>query len=393
MAYAAVTSLKQTIKGLLCSSNISIDSSSREILDIAHNHLTSLQETLKKLDERLSSNGLKALEEEIRDATHNLEDSLESHASHQFLSDLEEEEAAISFPLELDLKELSHEFNSFTEAAKKMKEDYYQHLDNPSSDEDDDASQQAIDCNVNMVGLSDHYSDLKDYVMRVIRPDDFGFFSFFGKPGTGRSLLARGVYDNIQGSFDCSAWVRIGSAYQLKQLLLNIISQINQDAHHELLRSQGEEKLGEYVYKSLEGRRYMVGLDDVRDTDVLIRLKRWLPEQNNGSVVLVTTGLSEVAEFDKSFVLLKPPTIDEDVTWPFIQLCFFEDGIAPPEFEEIGRQIARNCGCLKLVVARIMLILRKNKKEVGNWSGLAQAQYNRVYTMDDELSEVQNIVL
>ncbi|XP_042012362.1 putative disease resistance RPP13-like protein 3 [Salvia splendens] len=241
-----------------------------------------------------------------------------------------------------------------------------------------------------MVGLSDHYSDLKDHVMRVIRPDDFGFFSFFGKPGTGRSLLARGVYDDIQGSFDCSAWVRIGSTYQLKQLLLNIISQIKEvDGHELLLSSQGEEELGEHLYTSLEGKRYMVALDDVCDTDVLIRLRRWLPEQNNGSVVLLTTGLSEVAEFDESFVLLMPPTIDEDFIWPFIQLCFFKDGIAPPEFEEIGRKIARNCGCLRLVVARIMLILRRMKKGVENWSRLAEAQHYRVYTMDDELSELQ----
>ena len=184
--------------------------------------------------------------------------------------------------------------------------------------------------------------------------------------------------------------MRIGSTYDLKQLLLNIISQINEvDDHELLLSSQGEEKLGEYVYTILEGRRYMVALDDVRDTDILIKLRGSLPEQNSGSVVLLTTGLSEVAEFDESFVLLMPPTIDEDFIWPFIRLCFFEDGIAPPEFEEIGRKIARNCGCLKLVVARIMLILRKMKKGVENWSRLAEAQHDRVYTMDDELSEVQ----
>ncbi|KAG6411141.1 hypothetical protein SASPL_129215 [Salvia splendens] len=386
MAYAAATSLKQTINRLLSSSNVSIDSSSRETLDITHDHLTSLQETLKKSDELLSLNSDKsrALEGKIRNAIHSLEDSLES----KFLSGLEEEEAAIS---SLDLKEVSHEFNSFAEAVKKMKEAYNQNLDNPSSNsyiEGENASQQTIDCDVEMVGLSDHYSDLKDHVMRVIRPDDFGFFSFFGRPGTGRSLLARGVYDDTQRSFDCSAWVRIGSAYDLTQLLLNIISQINEVDDHGILSSKGEEELGEYVYTSLEGRRYMVALDDVRDADVLISLRRSLPEQNNGSVVLLTTGLIEVAEFDKSFVLLKPPTIDEDFIWSYILSIFFEGGVAPPEFEEIVRKIARNCGCLRLVVARIILILmRKLKKEAEDWNRLAQAQHDPVYTMDDELSE------
>ncbi|XP_047940586.1 putative late blight resistance protein homolog R1B-14 [Salvia hispanica] len=324
-----------------------------------------------------------------QNAIHSLEDSLES----QFVSNIEEEDAPISFPLELDLEEVSHEFNSFAEAAKKMKEDYNQHLDNPSCDENDDyASRQTIGCNVKMVGLSDVYSDFKDHLMRVIRPDDFGFFSFFGKPGTGRSLVARRVYDDIQGSFKCSAWVRIGSTYDLTQLLLNIISQIKEVDDHELLLSSqlGEEKLGEYVYTSLEGRRYMVGLDDIRDTDVLIKLRRSLPEQNNGSVVLLTTELSEVAEYDESFVLLIPPLMDEDFIWPYIRSMFFE-GIAPPEFEEIGRKIARNCGNCRLVVGRIILILRKMKKEAEIWSGLAEAQHDRVYMMDDEISEAHKV--
>ncbi|KAG6413752.1 hypothetical protein SASPL_126466 [Salvia splendens] len=134
----------------------------------------------------------------------------------------------------------------------------------------------------------------------------------------------------------------------------------------------------------------MVALDDVRNTDILIKLRRSLPEQNNGSVVLLTTGLSEVAEFDESFVLLMPPTIDEDFIWNYIQTILFNanGGIAPPGFEEIGRNIARNCGCLRLVVARIILILiRKLKKEAEDWNMLAQAQHDPVYTMDDELSE------
>lgn len=399
MAYAAAISLKQEIQGLLNASRISIDSSSRKILGTAYKQLESLQEVLRKSDGRGSSENLNTLEGEIGESLHKLQDSLESQASAQFLSIHGEQEFySPVLPLELDLKEVWNEFKSFTAAVKKMEEDYNQYLDELSSYDDYAAPSQTTDSisNVEMVGLSDVFTDLKDHLIRVIRPDEFGFFSFFGNLGSGRSILAKSVYEDIhvnkQGSFDCGAWVTIGSTYNLKEILLDIISQVSGIENLEFLISliYMEEELGNYLYKSLEGRRYIISLDDIRDTDILIQLRRSFPEENNGSLVFVATSLIEVAEFDGKFsVYTMPTTMDEDFVWKYIRTMYFGDNEPiSMEFEEIGRKIAKNCRGSRLVVARIILILRKMKRLPENWGALAAAEDDRVYQVHDEISEV-----
>lgn len=394
MAYAAAISLKQTIQRLLNSSRISIDSSSPEILGIAYQQLQSLQQVLKGSDERRSSKSLNTLDGEIREALHNLQDSLESQATDLFLPSHEEEEEEEEVSLELDLKETWNEIDSFVEAVRNMKKEYIQELDQPFSDDEEAPSQTFDPDHVNMVGLSDAFDGLKDHLIRIIRPNDFGFFSFLGSPGTGRSMLLRSVYDDIhvnkEGSFDCGAWVTIGSTYNLREILLSIISQVDSIEILEFLASQGEDELVKYLYKSLQGRRYIIGLDDIRDTEILIQLRRSFPVENNGSAVLIATGLTEVAEFDEQFFPYVLPTIwDEDSIWDKIRLQFFaENETVPKEIEEFGRKIAINCRGMRLVVARIIHIIRNMKKDPDIWSGLAAAEHDRVYEVHDEISEV-----
>lgn len=340
------------------------------------------------------------LEEQITEILHQLEDSLEFQVTAMFLSRSEthEEEAPASpslLLLELDSKQITPK----VEAMKKIENEYAQELENPVFEEEDLAANaipsKIID--VKMVGLSETFTEVKDHLIRVIRPDDFGFFSFFGLPGTGRSLVAKRVYDDIyfvgkERSFDCGAWVRIGSAYTLKQILVSIISEIDSGGH-QLLDSEGEDELSEYLYSSLEGKRYIIALDDIRDTEILVQLRRSLPEQNNGSVVFVTTSLMEVAEFDGKFFMFEFPKYWDEYFWFFIwQVYFGVDVSVSPDLVEAGKKIAKNCGGLPLVLARVILILQKIKKTPEDWSALAAAVNDRVYVIDDEISEVREVI-
>ncbi|KAH6761550.1 hypothetical protein C2S52_018983 [Perilla frutescens var. hirtella] len=299
-----------------------------------------------------------------------------------------------------------------------MEKDCIQELQNPNFFQEEDSA--ATDHSagvVKMVGLSDAVADLKDHVVRIIRPEDFGVFSFFGDAGNGRSLVAKSIYDDIyingkeRYSFDCGAWVRIGSTNQLKQILLNIIHQMNiNEAIYQdqkwtneypvgtkskfteaqvLLEEEEEEKLGEYLYTSLKGRRYIVALDDIRDTEILIQLRRWLPEQNNGSLVFVTTSLKEVAEFDESFFVYEIPVVwDELLSWSYIGLMVMSGGwLVSAEFEEAGVKIAKNCRGLRLVLAKVMIALLRSEKTSEFWKNLAADEDDPIFMVDDEILE------
>lgn len=362
-------------------------SPNREILQLSYNHLTSLQEALRRSDDSSRSRKrLNALDGQIREALHQFEDLLELQISNQFLS---------TFPLELDLNEVSvsQEITSFLNAVKNMEKDYIQELDHDEDDEDDDDDtfpSRTISSGVKMVGLSDAFALVKDHVLRIIRPDDFGVFAFFGSPGNGRSLVAKSIYDDIyirrERSFDCGAWVRVGSTYTLKQILSTIIAQISDGGVHQL---EGEDKLGECVYSSLEGRRYVVVLDDVRDVDILTRLRRSLPEQNNGSLVFLTTSLMEVAQFEESFELIEIPVVwDKLLSLSYIRLFMFGDlrPVAPTAYEEALKKIAETCRGFRVVLAKVIFALLRSEKTLGFW--LAADEHDPIFTVDDEILEV-----
>ncbi|XP_042064217.1 uncharacterized protein LOC121807947 isoform X2 [Salvia splendens] len=428
MAYPAVVSLKQTIHHLLISPHISILSPTRQTLQDAHKHLTSIQQSLtRSIDINCGSekrNKLNTLDSQIREAAHQLQDSLESHTSNLFLSI----QHHISSPLKIDLH---HEITSFTETAKELEKNYIEELEIPNSEEENSA-EIVTNSAVKMVGMSDAIADMKEHLLRITRPDYFGVYVFFGGAGNGRSIVARGVYDavcrggdthplkqmfldviarirgrrSIYWHYDkntmCGARVKIGATYQLKQVLVNIIAQINcttSVAEKDGLSSTeqknlvSEVELGQHLAASLKGRRYIIALDDVRDTEVLARLRRWLPEQNNGSIVLVTTGVVEVAEFDDSFFRFEIPVVlNEAISWRCIKGLIESRGwVVTTAFEEAGKKIADNCRGYRIVVAKVMVALLRSEKSLNLWNKLAADKDDPIFKVDDEILEASEI--
>lgn len=142
MAYAAVISLKQTIHRLLHSSHTPIPSSSREILEHAYKHITSLQQFLKEFYDS-SSKRWNAFDLQIRDAVQKVEDAVEFNVSNQLF---------LSLPHEgLDFEEVEQEINSFVETMTKMKDEYTQESRNPTPFGDEDGDEAAAAVPPNMI--------------------------------------------------------------------------------------------------------------------------------------------------------------------------------------------------------------------------------------------------
>lgn len=384
MAYAAVISLKQTIHRLLHSSHTPITSSSREILEFAYEHTTSLQEFLKRFY-ATSSSRWNACDVKIRDAVQNVEDAIEFNASDQFLS--------LPHDQGLDFGKAGKEIFSFVESMTKMKDEYARESQHPPPNDDDDVA--AVppnnDSDEKMVGLSDELAETKAHALQPMRPYDFGVFSFVGKIGSCRTTSARTLYDEIfvakEQPFDCGAWVTIGRNFQLKQVLVSILAQISD---HELPDfEENVEKLGFYLYSSLEGRRYMIAVDDVVDAEVWDNLRMFFPEQDNGSLIMLTTELIEVARFAKSFYIFEKPFFLDDYVWDYIRLVMFGcKDMIDPEFEKAGKKIAENCRGSHIVLAKVILFLFKVEKTPENWSKLAAEEENPIFVVEDEILEV-----
>lgn len=220
-----------------------------------------------------------ALEGQIRDSAHTLEDALEFHELK-----LEEEEEA-------DEGAMVQEIRSFGEAAKRLEKQYIKELSREDDGDDEDTTDGSSDIGVgSMIGRSRLFNTiLKGNVVRSMRPDDRYVFAFLGEEGSGTRVVVKTVFENAReaGKFERWGWAR-GS--ERKHILVSLIAQVEADVDDELLVDASEDRLSEYLYKALENRSYMIVLEGL-DGDELLHylLVNSFPDQGNGSVVLVTT--------------------------------------------------------------------------------------------------------
>lgn len=384
MAYAAVISLKYTINSLLNSCRISLISYTRQILESAHSEATSLQLVLERLNNG-SSERLRGLDGKMRDCAHELEDVLEFHESDQLYSqhgDVEVRKAIASF----------------AETVKKLGVEYLEELSKPVAAENDDVATvpSNIDFGVEMVGNSEKFNAVRVELLRRLMQIDLCFVLLRGEVGSGREIVAKTVFEDVgKGKeFECCAWVTIGTKYQIKEVLMQIVSQVdtNYVDYHDLLISREDDEVCNYLCKALEHRRYVIMLDDVGDLEVVEYLRSSLPNRRDGSIVFVTSSLKEMSQLsdcEASFEL--PAQYFEELAWAALRRMMFGNAPVPPELEEAGKKVIQNCRGLYISVAKAFLFLYKAERTVEQWSKIGADKENPIFRVQDEISEIGTI--
>ncbi|KAK4394648.1 putative late blight resistance proteinR1A-10 [Sesamum angolense] len=208
--------------------------------------------------------------------------------------------------------------------------------------------------------------------------------SIVGMGGIGKTTLARQVFDDsyIVYHFDTRAWVTVSQEYSLRQVLIGLLDSAN--ILTEKMYDKREEELAGCLYKSLIGRRYLIVMDDIWDTEIWDAVRRFFPDDCNGSRVLLTTRLTDVALYADSFSLLhKMQFLTEGESWNLLCKKVFGGKDCPSELEDIGKAIARNCGGLPLAIVVIGGLLSKESRRQEYWRSLAE-NLSSIVTKDDE---------
>ncbi|XP_022885293.1 putative late blight resistance protein homolog R1B-16 isoform X2 [Olea europaea var. sylvestris] len=285
------------------------------------------------------------------------------------------------------VKEVTEEIDSITREMEKIEQETDIQDLQPRTWFPAGSSKSASGGKINTVGLDDDMIEIKNRLTGG--SSNLETVSVVGMGGMGKTTLTRKLYDDelIVYHFYIRAWVTVSQDYNLREMLLGLLDSMEKLTDQ--MREENNETLAEILYKNLKGMRYLIVMDDVWDAKVWDDIKRSFPKDKNGSRIMMTTRLDNVARYASS---TSPPHpmrfLSDDESWKLFCENVFVNNFCPPELEEIGRKIARGCQGLPLAIVVIAGLLSKSPKTQLHWKNVGESLSSVFASYDDQCLKI-----
>ncbi|XBH74058.1 hypothetical protein VPH35_101077 [Triticum aestivum] len=186
----------------------------------------------------------------------------------------------------------------------------------------------------------------------------------FGSAGVGKTTVARTMYHQYGGEFQCRAFVRVSRNPDMRRLLTSILSQIKAPGAHTFSDAQD---LIDCIIKHLHQKRYFIVVDDLWTASVWDIISRAFPYGDCCSRILTITQIEDVAlacsGYESEYRFNLEPLNNDESRKLFFDTVFGSEceGGCPKEFEVVVDRIIRKCGRLPLSTLNIASLLLPSK--------------------------------
>ncbi|CAM0947977.1 unnamed protein product [Alopecurus aequalis] len=196
--------------------------------------------------------------------------------------------------------------------------------------------------------------------------------SIVGFGGLGKTTLAKQVYDEVGGQFDCKAFVSVSQRPDMKSLLIALQRKLgmgdSSDAHE-------VQEMIDHLREYLAHKRYFILVDDLWDQSAWNIISCVFLENSNGSRVMVTTRVDDVAAIachkNRACIYRMKPLKEQDSRRLLFNRVFGSENICPSQFQEVSAEILKKCGGLPLAVITIASLLASHEARPFNeWESI-----------------------
>ncbi|XP_074312709.1 putative disease resistance protein RGA1 [Silene latifolia] len=188
------------------------------------------------------------------------------------------------------------------------------------------------------------------------------YVTVVGIGGLGKTALAQLVYSDsrVEKAFELKMWVCVSDDFILEKIFRQMLGR---DVFN-------IEDLQRQVRNMIEGKRYLLVLDDVwsESRDEWDKLKSFLDLGNMGSRVVVTSRSKKVAKVVAHDLMYELKGLSKENSWNLFKRLAFEQGKKPMDSThhlfDIGKEIVKKCADVPLAirVAASMLYDQDEKK-------------------------------
>lgn len=208
--------------------------------------------------------------------------------------------------------------------------------------------------------------------------------SIVGMGGLGKTTLATMVYNSreVEEHFSTCAWITVSQGYRVSELLRSLMKRMMGTVftreHYESLERMEDDEMKSKLKDFLKHTRYLIVLDDIWAPDVWEQIKVAFPNAMNGSRVLFTTRLMDVARSaDPRISPYELPFLTHQQSWElFLKKAFPSErdvvSSYPKELEELGQKLVKRCGGLPLAVVVLGGLLSRKDPTFNAWLEVAE---------------------
>ncbi|KAG6469635.1 hypothetical protein ZIOFF_070565 [Zingiber officinale] len=227
-----------------------------------------------------------------------------------------------------------------------------------------------------LVGIEVNKSKLLSWLTNADTCRKMTAIAVWGMGGHGKTTLVSNVYRNntVKSHFDCQVWVTVSQTYSaLEELLRIMIQEIFKGKKVPVpngITTMQRLELFDIIKESLQQKRYIIVLDDVWHVDLCNDISRAFVDSNNGSRLIITTRMHEVARMANDEHIIKLQQLDEKDAWILFCKKAFQRGNSrdcPKELEDYTGRILNKCQGSPLAIVAVGSLLSFKEKSETEW--------------------------
>ncbi|KAE8793637.1 Disease resistance protein RPM1 [Hordeum vulgare] len=192
----------------------------------------------------------------------------------------------------------------------------------------------------------------------------------WGMPGVGKTTLVAHVYNAMKLDFDAAGWVTISESYCIEDLLKKIVVEFGIAVDVANIDMRG---LADSIHDYLQGKKYILVLDDVWAARVWLEIRNVFPTSNCTGRFVITSRKHEVPLLAtrESAIHLEPLQAHHSSVL-FCKGAFWnnDDKQCPLELQKLARKFVAKCQGLPIAIACIGRLLLCKPPTFAEWENL-----------------------